>query len=208
MPGGDTFVDPSPSSNVGVALAERARQRERERPPRAPPERDGATVGHFGAPLPARAGATPQRPVRARRPPIKTWRRRRSTPFGLARKTIVEKGVQRYAAPVGWFSRFRRAQVSNELARVPNVLERFEALERTVSKLELDRPAFVTSLEELAERCHDILDSAESKRGRVAAMESRRRKREEETEPEVDPNDRSAVLAGVRARLRAQGKLH
>lgn len=86
-------------------------------------------------------------------------------------------------------------------------------VERRVDTLELDRPAFVTALEEMAERCHDILDASESKRARIAAKESKLKKRDQveaADEPALlDPlADRDAMKAQVRERLRALGKLH
>jgi hypothetical protein len=88
-----------------------------------------------------------------------------------------------------------------------------------IEKLELDRPAFVTALEEIAERCHDILDTSEARRARVAARESKMKKREhredEQTEAQLELGDtvhamadREAIKAQVRQRLRMQGKLH
>jgi hypothetical protein len=95
-------------------------------------------------------------------------------------------------------------------AGVRSPLER-DLIQR-IEKLELDRPAFVTALEEIAERCHDILDTSEAKRARVAARESKLKKREERHEegqeqPELPP-DRDAIKANVRAILRARGYLH
>jgi hypothetical protein len=79
-----------------------------------------------------------------------------------------------------------------------------------IEKLELERPAFVAELESMLETVQEILQRAEGKRGRLAAEESRRKKRDEavEEQPPLDPNDREAVKANVRAMLRAQGKLH
>lgn len=65
-----------------------------------------------------------------------------------------------------------------------------------VEKLELDRPAFVTALEEIAERCHEILDNSEAKRARVAARESRLNKRESEPVQEPLPLKRGLVIRG------------
>jgi hypothetical protein len=75
-----------------------------------------------------------------------------------------------------------------------------------IEKLELERPAFVLELESLLETAQDILDRAESKRGRAAADASRQRKREEAPEqPEL--LDREAQKANVRRLMIAQGKL-
>ena len=78
-----------------------------------------------------------------------------------------------------------------------------------VDKLELERPAFMTELEAIAERCHDILDVSESKRGRAAASLSRARKKEEQQDEAetLYATDRERQKAEVRALLRAQGKL-
>lgn len=102
----------------------------------------------------------------------------------------------------------------NALSRWLNAPERSSTLqervlecERTLKELQLERPAFVTELEALAERCHDILDQAESKRGRVAARESRLNKREQAQDqgelPEMTDRDRQK--AQVRHLLRARG---
>jgi len=74
-----------------------------------------------------------------------------------------------------------------------------------IEKLELERPAFVLELESLLETAQDILGRAESKRGRLAADESRRKKAE--AEPELLPTDRESVKANVRRLLHAQGRL-
>lgn len=78
-----------------------------------------------------------------------------------------------------------------------------------IEKLELERPAFVMELESLLESAQEILGRAESKRGRLAAEESRRRKRDEEPEqPELTgPLDREAVKANVRILLNKQGRV-
>lgn len=80
-----------------------------------------------------------------------------------------------------------------------------------VERLELERPAFVAELESMLETVQEILGRAESKRGRVAAAESRERKRDHQAEPELplDPIAlREAQKNEVRRRLREQGKLH
>lgn len=110
---------------------------------------------------------------------------------------------------MGWF---RRRQAANELERASSALERLEKLERTAAahtalleKLELDRPAFLASLEELGERCHDVLDQAERKRGRAAAAESRARRREAPPEGELELDERELAKANVRRVLAAKG---
>lgn len=55
-----------------------------------------------------------------------------------------------------------------------------------LSKLELERPAFVAELENLLESCTEILDRAGSQRARNAARESRAKKANEQPELE-DP---------------------
>ncbi len=77
-----------------------------------------------------------------------------------------------------------------------------------IEKLELERPAFVLELENLLETAQEILGRAESKRGRLAAEESRRKKAEE-TPPEeqLELAPREVQKANVRRLLQAQGKL-
>lgn len=83
-------------------------------------------------------------------------------------------------------------------ADVPSALAALEhehaKLTARVEKLELDRPAFVTALEEIAERCHEILDNSEAKRARVAARESRLNRREQEANPEQLPIPRRGLV--------------
>jgi hypothetical protein len=100
---------------------------------------------------------------------------------------------------------------SSDAAQVQHLeLEHAKLLGR-VEKLELDRPAFVVALEELAERCHDILDSAESKRARIAAKQSKLDKQYAERDQGVVEQpletlpDRDAVKAEVRRRMRTNG---
>jgi len=92
---------------------------------------------------------------------------------------------------------------SASVARDPNA----PTLEQRVAQLELERPAFILELNNLLESAQDILSRADSKRGRLAAEESRRKKAETASEEPALPLDRSAVLAQVRARMRANGQI-
>jgi len=81
-----------------------------------------------------------------------------------------------------------------------------DKLEARVAQLELERPAFIAELQNMLDAVDEILQRTEGKRARIAAAKSRADKKEEAPHEEL-PLDRAQVLAGVRASLRAQGKL-
>jgi len=80
------------------------------------------------------------------------------------------------------------------------------ALQARIAQLELERPAFIAELQNMLDAVDEILQRTEGKRARIAAAKSRDDKKNEEPNAEL-PLDRGQVLAGVRASLRAQGKL-
>jgi hypothetical protein len=82
------------------------------------------------------------------------------------------------------------------------------SIEQRVADLERDRPTFLVSMAELAERCEDVLDTAERKRRRAAATVSNEKRAQaaEDAQGElIDAQNaehpRAAALRAVRARL-------
>lgn len=120
--------------------------------------------------------------------------------------------MQRMVAPVGLRNRLRSWVNGAATPPAPSpsrTAEDVNALHARVAQLELERPAFIAELNNMLDAVNDILQRTEGKRGRIAAAESKLRKRTDEATEQAElPLDRSGVLAQVREALRSQGKLH
>lgn len=97
-----------------------------------------------------------------------------------------------------WLAERLKPRETAQEVREPTPATLGDLLQR-IEKLELERPAFVAELESMLDTVQEILGRAESKRGRAAALESKRNKAEQQEGQAELPPDRETAKNVVRA---------